>query len=100
MPPKTLTSDDGVAYRDLNGNGVMDPYEDPRLSSAERVADLVPRLSLEEKAGLLFFTVITVGEPSAHDTPGRFGEGSVRDLVAGRMIDRKSTRLNSSHLVI
>ena len=38
------TSPDGVRYRDLNGNGVMDPYEDPRLPVAERVADLVGRL--------------------------------------------------------
>ncbi len=27
------------AWRDLNGNGVMDPYEDPRLSVEERVAE-------------------------------------------------------------
>lgn len=84
---KELTSDDGVAYRDLNGNGVMDPYEDRRLSPTERVDDLVPRLSLEEKIGLLFCTVITVAEPGGHDTPGKFGEGSVRELVAGRMIN-------------
>ena len=26
-----LVGPDGVRFRDLNGNGRMDPYEDPRL---------------------------------------------------------------------
>ena len=33
-------------WRDLNGNGVMDPYEDPHRSAEERVDDLVGRLCL------------------------------------------------------
>lgn len=81
-----LVTEQGVRFRDLNGNGVMDPYEDRRRSSHDRVSDLLPRLSLEEKVGLLFCTVITVGEPGDHDAPGQFGEGSVRELVAGRQI--------------
>ena len=76
-------SPDGVQYRDLNGNGVMDPFEDPRRSPAERVADLLPRLSAEEKAGLLFHMITAVGEPGAHDVPGPFGPQTPRDLVTG-----------------
>ena len=41
----------GRQFRDLNRNGVLDPYEDWRLSSAVRAADLVARMTLEEKAG-------------------------------------------------
>jgi len=55
------TTDDGIRYRDLNGNGAMDPYEDPRLDVEARVDDLVGRLSLEEKVGLMFHTVIEAG---------------------------------------
>jgi beta-glucosidase len=77
--------EDGVAYRDLNGNGRMDPYEDPRLSAEERVADLLPRLSLEEKAGLLFQPILGVGEPGAHDAPGR--GVAPRTLVATQLIN-------------
>ncbi|PPF43336.1 beta-glucosidase [Pseudoclavibacter sp. AY1F1] len=62
------------------------PYRDPSLTADQRADDLVPRLSLEEKVGLLFCTVITIGEPGDHDSPGRFGEGSVRDLVEGKKI--------------
>jgi beta-glucosidase len=58
MPVRTLSTDDGFAYRDLNKNGRLDPYEDPRLPIEERVEDLLGQLTLEEKAGLLFHTVI------------------------------------------
>jgi len=54
-------TDDGVRYRDLNGNGEMDPYEDPRLDVEARVEDLLGRLTLEEKVGLMFHTVIEAG---------------------------------------
>ena len=36
-PLTTLTAPDGTVFRDLNGNGVLDPYEDPRLPVAARV---------------------------------------------------------------
>ena len=45
MRPVRLTSGGGVEYRDLNGNGRMDPFEDPRLPLDERVEDLLGRLS-------------------------------------------------------
>ncbi len=41
----------GKRFRDLNRNGTLEPYEDWRLSSAARAADLVGRMTLEEKAG-------------------------------------------------
>ena len=50
-----------MEFRDLNGNGVMDPYEDPRLDPQARVEDLLGRLSLAEKVGLMFQTVIEAG---------------------------------------
>ena len=61
MEPVRLTSPEGVEYRDLNGNGQMDPFEDPRRPVDERVDDLLGRMSLEEKAGLMFQTVIEAG---------------------------------------
>jgi beta-glucosidase len=53
---------DGLAFRDLNRNASLDPYEDRRLSTAARVEDLLERMTLEEKAGLLFQTFLTPGE--------------------------------------
>ncbi|MES3034784.1 MAG: glycoside hydrolase family 3 N-terminal domain-containing protein [Gemmatimonadota bacterium] len=41
----------GARFRDLNRNGTLEPYEDWRLASSVRAADLVGRMTLEEKAG-------------------------------------------------
>ena len=49
---------DGFNFRDLNKNGKLDPYEDSRLIVEERVNDLVSQMSLEEKAGSMFITMI------------------------------------------
>ncbi|MEU7279857.1 glycoside hydrolase family 3 N-terminal domain-containing protein [Streptomyces sp. NPDC045431] len=37
------------------------PYQDPSRSVEERVADLLPRMTLDEKAGLLFHHAIGIG---------------------------------------
>lgn len=44
---------DGLRFRDLDGDGVLSPFEDWRLSPAERAQDLAQRMSTEEKAGLM-----------------------------------------------
>lgn len=49
---ETLTID-GKIYKDLNGNGVLDAYENWEFSASERAKDLVSKMTLEEKAGLL-----------------------------------------------
>lgn len=48
-----LLEQDGLRFKDHNGNGRLDPYEDWRLPPAERARDLVARMSLEEKAGAM-----------------------------------------------
>ncbi|AGF71377.1 glycoside hydrolase family 3 protein [Corynebacterium halotolerans] len=44
---------DGLEFRDLDGDGQLAPYEDWRVPAAERAADLVARLTVPEKAGLM-----------------------------------------------
>lgn len=44
---------DGLEFRDLDGDEQLAPYEDWRLSPAERAADLVERMNLAEKAGMM-----------------------------------------------
>jgi len=43
-------------FKDLNGNGKLDPYEDWRLPVEQRVNDLLSRMTLAEKAGLMQIT--------------------------------------------
>ena len=56
--PVSELVDNGYSYRDLNKNGSLDIYEDPRANIDERVEDLVQQMTLEEKAGLMFITMI------------------------------------------
>ena len=48
----TLLEEDGYAFKDLNKNGELDPYEDWRLSADDRAADLASRLSIHEMSGI------------------------------------------------
>ncbi|WP_076262487.1 glycoside hydrolase family 3 protein [Intrasporangium flavum] len=85
MRPETSTTDDGVTFRDLNGNGRMDPYEDPRLPVEQRVEDLLGRLSLEEKVGLMFQTVIEAGaDGSVLETPGNISKSPTSEVVLSK----------------
>lgn len=79
---------EGVRYRDLNRNGVMDPYEDPRRPAEVRTDDLLHRLSLDEKIGLLFQTVIEVGpHGTLLERPGRISKSPTSTVVAGKFIN-------------
>ena len=61
------------AFKDLNRNGVLDPFEDWRLPAEERAADLAARLTVEQMAGIMLYAV---GEPDSPE--GDLGE---RELV-------------------
>ncbi len=71
----------GLTFRDLNKNGTLDKYEDWRLPVDERVADLVSKMTVEEKAGLMIHASLAgftgpngevLGLPAA---PARAGAG-------------------------
>ncbi len=49
-----IKTENGFTFRDLNKNGKLDVYEDSRQPVESRVEDLLGRMTLEEKAGLLF----------------------------------------------
>ncbi len=48
---KGLIEVDGCAFKDLNGNGALDSYEDWRLPVEARAEDLLSQMTLEEKIG-------------------------------------------------
>jgi beta-glucosidase len=55
-----LIEKDGLKFRDLNKNGELDKYEDWRLPEATRIEDLVIKMTIEEKVGLMFHPNIAV----------------------------------------
>lgn len=86
---------DGLVFRDLNGNGRLDPYEDHRLPVPERVADLLGRLSLPEKVGLMFHTVIEAGaDGTLIETAGRISKSPTSQVV----LDKHLSHFNVQEL--
>ncbi len=83
----TLTQD-GITFRDLNKNGKLDPYEDPRRSIEERVEDLLKQMTLEEKAGMLFQTMIGMNKDGTPlEKTGMFPVPQTSDALAKRLMN-------------
>ena len=51
-----LLTVDRLAFKDLNRNGTLDPYEDWRRPSEDRAKDLASRMTLEQIAGLMLYS--------------------------------------------
>ncbi len=51
---------DGKEFKDLNKNGELDRYEDWRLSPEDRSADLLSKMSVEQKAGFMLINTISM----------------------------------------
>lgn len=47
---------DNIQFVDLNGDGKLQPYEDTRLPINQRIADVMSRMTVEEKANMLIGT--------------------------------------------
>ncbi len=80
---------DGFRFRDLDHNGKLDPYEDIRQPVEARVSDLLGRMTLEEKAGMMFINGVRVNpDGSLQDSPPGPGIRSpgqpVRTLLLGK----------------
>ena len=82
----TLTQD-GVTFRDLNKNGKLDIYEDPRRPIKERIEDLLSQMMLEEKAGMMFHTMIGMNKDGTlMEKMGMFPLPQTSDMVAKRLM--------------
>ena len=71
-----VKTEDGFTFRDLNKNGKLDIYEDPRQPIDARIEDIMGQMTLEEKAGMLFINGAVVNEDgSIEDRPPESGFG-------------------------
>jgi Beta-glucosidase-related glycosidases len=83
-----LATENGITFRDLNKNGKLDPYEDPRQPLESRIENLMGQMTLEEKAGMLFINGAAVNaDGSIDDKPGTSGmaRGAVPQIVEKKM---------------
>ena len=58
---KKLIEVDGLKFKDLNGDGKLDPYEDWRLSPKERAENLVSLMNIDEKVGMMLINSRKMG---------------------------------------
>ena len=64
-----ILEDKGYAFKDMNRNGALDPYEDWRLPAEVRAEDLARRISIEEIAGMMLYS----SHQSVPSSGGMFG---------------------------
>lgn len=76
---KPLLRIDDLAFKDLNQNGRLDPYEDWRLPVPARVNDLLSRMTLEEKAGMLMINTLNA------EAGGKISDRGVRLINEEKM---------------
>lgn len=83
---------DGYAFKDLNGNGILDPYEDWRLPVSERAADLASRMTLEEICGLMLYSSavrIYAPEPT-QDHLNLLDKDNIRHMLVADVADART----------
>jgi len=88
-----MKTKNGFTFRDLNKNGKLDVYEDPRQPIDARVDDLLGQMTLEEKAGLLFINGAPINtDGSIEDKPGALGFARVAAVT--QIINQKMNHFN------
>jgi beta-glucosidase len=88
MDNAPLLTEGDVTFRDLNKNGRLDPYEDPRRPIDERIEDLLAQMTLEEKAGLMFHMIAGVNPDGSLEPPREgFMRTPIVELVAERLMN-------------
>jgi beta-glucosidase len=87
-----LKTENDFTFRDLNKNGKLDVYEDPRQPIEARVEDLLSQMTLEEKAGTMFIDGVIVNEDSSiEEKPGGW---TFAGVAMNRIIHLKMNHFN------
>jgi beta-glucosidase len=95
-----IRTENGLDFRDLNKNGKLDIYEDPRQPVEARVEDLLVQMTLEEKAGLMFINGAVVNpDGSLEEDPAvqGFGRAAVPQMTGQHMNHFNLWQIPSAH---
>lgn len=96
-----IIQSDRKAFKDLNKNGQLDPYEDWRLPVDERAMDLISQMSVEQMAGLMLYSghqaipVLVEGHYGGTYGGKMFAESGMK---ASDLTDQQKTFLTNDHL--
>lgn len=85
----TALADSPRTWRDLNHNGALDAYKNPAVPTARRVDDLLARMTLAEKVGLMLHGTlpgqggnpIGLGQSYDHDGAARLIGSGVNSFI-------------------
>lgn len=88
----------GLQFKDSNGNGSLEPYEDWRLTPRERATDLVGRMATEEKLAMLNWRGFGLGGLSddGYLIPGLEDDGTAEEgSIAAQIANGSRHALNA-----
>jgi beta-glucosidase len=88
-----ILENDGKYFRDANGSKSLDVYEDWTKPVSARVADLVAKMSLEQKAGLMYINTHT---PEADPADGKFVTPANSKIVTDKKLRHVIYRLSQN----
>lgn len=86
----------GVLVRDLNKNGSVEPYEDPQVPTGERVSDLLSRMTIEEKAGMMMHPFLFPNPDSSFFSIGLLTGLTPEEVIVNRNIRHITSSLGGS----
>ena len=83
---------DNLKFKDFDRDGKLSPFEDWRLSPEVRAQDLLTKLSLEEKAGLMMHgNAKSIGDELGHGD--KYNLDEIKQLVLDDKVNSLITRL-------
>ena len=87
---------DGLLFRDLDRNGTLTPYEDWRRTPSQRAADLLARMTLQEKVGQMVVPNLFNADPQADGgTPG-YVLPAAQGLIGGAQVTHFASSLSGT----
>lgn len=95
-PEAPEITQEGFTFRDLNKNGKLDVYEDSRRTIDERVEDLLSQMTIEEKAGMMFQTMIGMNQDGTlTEEIGGFTQITTSEMVTNRLMNHFNILMGS-----
>ena len=92
---KKLTID-GIEFRDLDHDGVLSPYEDHRLSADARTKDLLNKMTMAEKVGVMMHgTAQSIGPLGVMGVGAEYNQHANQQLISEHKINHLITRLDN-----
>jgi beta-glucosidase len=82
-------------FRDLNKNGKLDIYEDARQPVELRIKDLLKQMTIEEKAGMMFYSPVRVNnDGTIEEKPAKDFLSSISPVGINEINKHKITHFN------